>query len=233
MTTLTGPEDTYNNDAAGLWWVDQDEWSSSAPQSMAVCSQSSWTVSTNQPAQAGNGVDTYPDSEYDVGGRNNFPNGDTKAISAYKSITSTFSEAFPTTGDSFDAGYDLWTDDWSNETMVWNAWGGTQDFWGQCALPGPDQNDCVGSGGANENSIAVTLSGVQYYALDLGGEVIFFRGTQVSSGSVDILAAYNFEVAQGWAKASDAPTQLQYGVEICSTTGTQSFPLTGLTFNLS
>ena len=224
--TLTGGEDTTSTDSNGTWWVDQDEWSSSAPQSMAVCSPSSWTVTTNQPAQSGNGVDTYPNTEYDIGGRDN--GVATKAISAYSSITSTFSEAFPTTGDSFDSGYDLWTDNWSNETMIWNQYGGTQTFWSSCAeAPASSVADC------GYQSYAVTLSGVPYHALNLGGEVIFVRDTQVASGSVDILAAYNFEVMMGWAKSSDAPTQLEYGIEICSTTGSQVFPLNGLTFNLS
>ena len=224
--TLTGGEDTTSTDSNGTWWVDQDEWSSSAPQSMAVCSPSSWTVTTNQPAQSGNGVDTYPNTEYDIGGRDN--GVATKAISAYSSITSTFSEAFPTTGDSFDSGYDLWTDNWSNETMIWNQYGGTQTFWSSCAeAPASSVADC------GYQSYAVTLSGVAYHALNLGGEVIFVRDTQVASGSVDILAAYNFEVMMGWAKSSDAPTQLEYGIEICSTTGSQVFPLNGLTFNLS
>jgi hypothetical protein len=34
-------------------------------------------------------------------------------------------------------------------------------------------------------------------------------------------------------KSSDVPTQLEYGVEICSTNGSESFPMTGLSFSLS
>ena len=199
---------------------------SAGPQTLYVCNQSSWYAVSDQTNNQGQ-VETYPNTEYDVGGREASTYPSTKAISAYSSITSTFSEAFPTTGDSFDAGYDLWTDDWTNETMIWNQWGGTQDYWGQCAEPGPDQGDC------GITPIATTLDGVSYHALNLGGEVIFFRDTQVASGSVDILAAFDFEVAQGWAAATDAPTQLEYGVEICATTGAQTFPLTGLSFNLS
>jgi hypothetical protein len=40
-------------------------------------------------------------------------------------------------------------------------------------------------------------------------------------------------VGRGLIKSTDVPTQLEYGVEICSTAGTQTFPMTGLTFNLS
>jgi hypothetical protein len=44
---------------------------------------------------------------------------------------------------------------------------------------------------------------------------------------------YQYEIANGLASASDKLTQMEYGVEICSTSGTETFPLTGLTFNLS
>ncbi len=223
-------EGTINTDpsatAPELWWVDNDAWSGSAgPQTLYVCSASSWYATSDQTNNGG-AVETYPNTEYDVGGRGN--NATDPPISSYSSITSTFSEAYPTTGDSFDAAYDLWTDNWTHETMIWNQWGGTQDYWGNCALsPSTSMATC------GYQSYATTLSGVAYDALDLGGEVIFFRDTQVASGSVDILAAYDFEVSMGWASASDVPTQLEYGVEICATTGTQTFPMTGLTFSLS
>ena len=223
-------EGTYNtdpNDGDQYYWVNNDAWSGShGPQSLDVCSQSNWDAVSNQPNIQG-AVETYPDTEYDVCGRGNSCYPSTKPISAYNSITSTFSEAFPTTGDSFDAGYDLWTNNYTNETMIWNQWGGTQDYWGECAEPGPDQGDC------GITPVAVTLGGVPYHVLNNDGEIVFFRDTQVSSGSVDILAAFNTEVLFGWAKATDAPTQLEYGVEICATSGTQTFPMTGLTFNLS
>ncbi len=71
---------------------------------------------------------------------------------------------------------------------------------------------------------------------------MFFRDTQVTSGSVDILAALQWLVANPNADpvstgahvvASDVPTQLEYGVEVCYTSGTESFPMNGLTFTLS
>jgi hypothetical protein len=55
----------------------------------------------------------------------------------------------------------------------------------------------------------------------------------VSSGSVDILAAMKYLVSRGLVKSTDVPTQLEYGVEICSTNGTQTFPMNGLTFSLN
>ncbi|HEY3942474.1 MAG TPA: hypothetical protein VGL60_08315, partial [Acidimicrobiales bacterium] len=80
---------------------------------------------------------------------------------------------------------------------------------------------------------SLTLDGVPYSFYDNGGELMFFRGTQVKSGAVDILAAFGWLVTRGLVSATDVPTQLEYGVEVCYTSGSETFPLTGLTFSLS
>jgi len=207
-----------------FWWVDNDAWSGShGPQTLYVCNQSSWYATSDQPNVQGQ-VETYPDTEYDIGGRNNgLP---TTPISGYPagSITSTFSEADPSAG-GWDAAYDLWTDNWQNETMVWNQWAGSNGVW-----PG-------------QATTSLTIDGVGYKffangtncsaAVESTCEYMFFRDTQVSSGSVDLAAIFQWEVANGYAKASDVPTQLQYGVEISYTSGSETFPLTGLTFAVS
>ncbi len=202
---------TDNIDSAGRWWIDNDAWSGThGPQTLHVCNESSWYAVSQQPNVQGQ-VETYPDTEYDVGGRNALS---TKPISAYNSITSSFSEDFPAAG-SWDAAYDLWLNNWGTEIMVWNQWTGTQLYW-----PGP---------GAR----AVTLDGVPYHFINNGGELVFTRDKMVKSGSVDLLAAMEWLVSQGLVKSTDVPTQLEYGVEICSTSGPETFPMTGLKFNLS
>ncbi len=203
---------TESLDNTGTWWVDNDAWSGShGPQSIYVCNQASWYAVSNQPNIQGQ-VETYPNSEYDVGGRNNGVS--TKPISAYQSITSSFAEQYPTSGDSMDAAYDLWLNNWGTEIMIWNEDSGSQTYW-------------------NTQGTPVTVGGVAYEFVNLGDEFIFIRQSQVKSGSVDILSALKYLVSQSLVKSSDVPTQLEYGVEICSTTGSQTFPLTGLTFNLS
>jgi hypothetical protein len=79
----------------------------------------------------------------------------------------------------------------------------------------------------------VTLGGVSYRFYRNGKELMFFRNTQVKDGSVDILAALNWLASQGLVKSTDVPTQLEYGVEVCYTNGSETFPLTGLSFALS
>ena len=230
--TTSDAEGTINIDSGSppapeFWWVNNDAWSGShGPQTLQVCSQSSWNALSTQPDNGG-AVETYPDTEYDVGGRNNGVS--TKPISAFNSITSTFSESYPSAG-SWDAAYDMWTNNWSNETMVWNQWAGSQAYWFTASgfqdvtIGGIEYHFC--DNGANGN-----CSGPK--GADNGDELIFAMVNQETSGSVNILAIYNWEVTNGYAKASDAPTQLEYGVEVCSTSGQETFPMTGLTFSVS
>jgi hypothetical protein len=209
-------EGTDNTDPGPVenWWVNNDAWSGShGPQTVSVCNQSSWYATSDQPNLGGQ-VETYPDTEYDVGGRNN---PSTEPISGFGSITSTFSEAYPTAG-GWDAAYDLWLNNWGTEIMIWNQWAGSNGYWATQAQNG---------------GISVVLNGVPYWFLNNGGELMFFRQTQVSSGSVDILAALEWLATDGYVKASDVPTQLEYGVEISYTSGSETFPTTGLTFSLS
>ena len=137
-------DNTDPSDGHQYWWVNNDAWSGGhGPQTIDVCSQSSWYAVSNQP-NVGGQVETYPSTEYDVGGRSDVAAA--TPISGFSSIDSTFSEAFPSEG-GWDAAYDLWSDDWKNETMIWNQWAGSNGVWPKKA------------------TIAVTLGGVGYTLL--------------------------------------------------------------------
>lgn len=236
-TTCTAPvysgatgEATYNVDPGSheYWWVSNDEWSGDGqPQHLYVCNQSSWYVEANQKTNGG-AVETYPDTEYDVGGRASAaPNqtvGSTVPLSGWASMNSTFSEVAPTTGN-WDFGYDLWLTNWSAETMIWNQWHGGQSYW-------PSQ--AVATATLTGTLYTFTPNGTNCNTTNVGHcELIFARESQVSSGSVNILAAFQWEVAHGYAKATQIPTQLEYGVEIAGTSGTEKFSVNGLTMSLA
>ena len=54
--------------APEYWWMDNDAWSGGAgPQTINVCNQQSWNAVSDQTNQQGQ-VETYPNSEFDVGG---------------------------------------------------------------------------------------------------------------------------------------------------------------------
>jgi hypothetical protein len=80
--------------------------------------------------------------------------------------------------------------------------------------------------------LRLPIDKVRYHFFRNGNELMFFRDKTVKSGSVDVLAALNWLVSQDLLKSTDIPTQLEYGVEICSTNGPETFPLTSLTFSL-
>jgi hypothetical protein len=190
----------------GQYLVRNEAWNSThGPQTIYVCSEQSWYVMSNQTDHDG-AVQTYPDSLYSISGN--------KTIAQYTSITSTFGEAYQPQG-GWNAAYDNWMNDFSKEVMIWNEWNGSPGYW------------------PTQAKTAVSLGGVPYHFLDNGGELMFFRDTQVKSGSVDILAAYKWLVTQGKLKSTDVPTQIEYGVEICSTAGNQRFDTTAFTISLN
>lgn len=195
----------------GLFQVRNEAWSDDhGPQTIYACSEQSWYVLSNQP-DLGGAVQTYPDSLYWVRG------AQSKTINQYTSITSTFAEEYPNQGN-WNAAYDIWMNDWSKEIMIWNEWNGSPEYWAQRAR---------GAAGT-----AVTLSGVPYRFAKNGTILQFFRDTEVKSGSVDILAALKWLQTNGHLTTTDKLTQIEYGVEICSTVGTQRFDTTGFTVNV-
>lgn len=197
------------NIPGGKYQVRNEAWGDQiGPQTIYACSEQSWYVMSQQPSGGdGTAVQSYPDSLYDFSSSN-------KTVAQYNSITSTFAEQYTTQGN-WDAGYDTWLNNWGKEVMFWNEWTGGQGYW------------------ATQAKTAVTLNGVPYHFINNGGEMIFVRDTQVKSGSVDILAGYKWLVTQGLLSNSDVPTQIEYGVEICSTVGNQRFDTTGFTVNLN
>ena len=62
---------------------------------------------------------------------------------------------------------------------------------------------------------------------------MFFRDTQVSSGFSGHPGRLQVAGIARDRQVHDVPTQLEYGVEVCYTTGTERFPLTGLTFDVA
>ena len=240
-----GAVNTDPSDGSQNWWVDNDAWSGShGPQTLNVCNQASWYAVSNQP-DVGGQVETYANTEYDVGGRST---GTTTPISSWNSITSTYAEAFPSAG-AWDAGLrplaqqlvhrDHGLEPVGRSTGVLAVPGdhGPDARW--CAVPLlrqwrradvlPGHADLVGVGGhprriqwlVSQGLVKSTDVPTQLeYGVEVcnsGGELMFFRDAQTSSGSVDILAALQWLVSQGLVKSTDVP-------ERSSSTGSRCAP---------
>ncbi len=157
---------------------------SPGPQTLYVGNQSNWYAVSDQP-NIGGQVETYPNTEIRRRRRGQWLRSRHRPNHLIQLRHVHLLRSLPSAG-TWDAGYDLWTGNWTNETMIWNQWAGSPPYW--------------------------------------AGVMMFFRDSQVSSGSVDLLAAFQWEVAHGYAGAGDIPTQFEYGVEICATNGTETFP---------
>jgi len=146
---------------------------------------------------------------------------DGKTVDQFNEIKSTFAEEYQTDRTGFDGGdwnaaYDMWFNNWSKEVMIWNEWNGKTGYW------------------PNQATIQVDIGGVPYKFLKNGSVLNFFRVTEVKSGEVDILAALKWLQANGHVTTTDILTQIEYGVEICSTNGVdQRFDTTGFTLSIS
>jgi xyloglucan-specific endo-beta-1,4-glucanase len=177
---------------------------SSWPQQLKACSQRNWYVRADFQADGG-AIQSYPDTEYTRSG---------KTIAQYSSISTCFGETSPTGGE-WDYAYDTWLNNFGIEVMVWNDWTDTGIY------PPP---------GAR----AVTIDGVGYHEFKGGGsnEWIYTRDKLVKSGCFSILDIFRDLIAHpstsGITKSS-VPNALEYGVEIASTKGTETFQVTNAT----
>jgi hypothetical protein len=188
----------------GMWnlspyFVANDMWNAGAgnvSQTLSACSFSDWSVTAT--ASGGGSVLTYPDSHLDLG---NAPE-----ISSLSSVTSTFADSNPNTGTYEDA-YDIWLNGiadpsaGSDELMIWT------------------NNHGQTPGGSP--MATVTIGGQSWTAWKgNGGYMAFVDNSNVTSGTLNLLAFFQWVIAKGWVPAHSTLNQVDYGVEICSTNGT-------------
>jgi hypothetical protein len=187
----------------GMWnlspyFVANDMWNAGAgnvSQTLSACSFSDWNVTAT--ASGGGSVLTYPDSQLDV------PN--TPKISSLSSVTSTFADTNPSSGTYEDA-YDIWLNGvadpsaGSDELMIWT------------------NNHGQTPGGSP--MATVTIGGQTWTAWKgNGGYMAFVANSNVTSGTLNLLAFFQWIIAKGWVPADSTLNQVDYGVEICSTDG--------------
>jgi hypothetical protein len=202
----------------GLWnlspyFVANDMWNAdggNVSQTLSACSFSDWYVTAT--ASGGGGVLTYPDSHLDV------PN--TPKISSLSSVTSSFADTNPNTGTYEDA-YDIWLNGiadpnaGSDELMIWTS------------------NHGQTPGGSP--MATVTIGGQSWTAWKgNGGYMAFVANSNFTAGTLNLLAFFRWVIANGWVPADSTLSQVDYGVEICSTNGAPAtFSFSNFAVNVS
>jgi hypothetical protein len=202
------------SDAEGQWsnggyFIRNDAWNTDAgPQTLYACSYHSWNVVATEPSTTD--VKTYPDVQMDFQ-QNGGSAGSGVPISSFNSITSTFAETSPQVGIYEDA-YDIFVNSntlvgpGTTEIMIW-----------------VDNYKQVPAG--SMVAAAVALDGRNYdvyYEADNGNGghyIAFVANTNFTSGTVDILAFFNYVIGKSWIPSTAPLNQICFGVEICETNG--------------
>jgi Glycosyl hydrolase family 12 len=164
----------------------------SVSQTIYACSYGNWYVTADMNNNNGDGhVKTYPNSQRDF---NN------TAISSLNSVTSTFAETSPGNGIYEDA-YDIWLNglatSGSTEVMIWTQNNGQRP-----------SGSVVGS---------VTVGGHSFTVWKSGSYIAFVANSNFTSGTMNLLAFFQYIISKGWIPSSSTLSQVCYGVELVST----------------
>ena len=177
-----------------------DIWGSGAGPQCIWVSGDQWGVAANHPS--GGSVKSYPNISLSPG----------KAISAYTTYTSSFEITVPS-GGAWEVAYDLWVQNGSTkiEIMLWVNY--TQ---GKVSPAGSLGVSNVTTGGHTWNV---------YYGSYGGNDVIsLLRTTNTTAATVDIKDIFNWLIANKKTfNTSWTLYQFQFGPEIVSDSGVQSF----------
>jgi hypothetical protein len=181
----------------------------SVSQTLSACSFSDWFVTATMNNDNGDGhVKTYPDSQKDF---------DEPQISSLTSVTSTFADTSPGSGIYEDA-YDIWLNGvataGSTEVMIWTNNHGQRPA-----------GSVVGT---------ATFDGASYTVWRVDHYIAFVANTNVTSGTMDLLAFFKWIVAEGWIPTTSTLGQVCYGVELVSTNSTpETFAFSNYAVNAS
>jgi Glycosyl hydrolase family 12 len=188
---------------------------SGTAQTLTAGGPGSWSVVASAGPTGYTGVQTYPDTQQIYTRTDNTPD----PLSGFGSIISSFSENMhATNGTSAEAAYDIWlgqnsSTNYADEVMIWN-----------------DQANRGTCGGATVKT-ASTFGGsngvpAQNWTLCTYGssELIWYltNGNE-PSGTVDVLSMLTWLQSHGYLPANSGLNQIDYGFEICSTPGPETF----------
>ena len=200
---------------SGVYNVYTDEWGATSGQCLYVNSPSSWYSVSDF---TGSGVKAYPDTEFSVGG---------VALSSLSAVNTSFNFTMPS-GADYDAAYDLWTNGNVDEVMIWEQWNGDGPIATTYSC-----SDLGVSGCPFATNVSIGGGTYDVYQGADGHNVIsFLRTSQRSNGSENLLLFMNWAASEGKLNSQTFSTA-DFGVEITSTNGSQTFTLNSYSSSIS
>ena len=198
----------YATYSSGGYNVYTDEWGATSGQCLYVNSPSSWYSVADY---TGGGIKAYPDTEFGLGN---------VALTSLSAVNTSFQVALPSSGANYDVAYDLWTNNNVDEVMVWEKWNGNGPLSYNYGCNGYPSTACP-------IATNVYING-GYYNVFQGNNghnvVSFLRTSQRTSGSENVLAFMNWCANDGKLNSKTFSTA-DFGIEITSTSGYQTFSL--------
>lgn len=203
--TCTNPAFTTSDPdggwSTGGYYVHNNMWNQgeAGPETLHACSYNNWYVDSTQPNTTS--VKTYPNVHKDIN------NLDGSPLSSYSTITSTFAGRGPGTG-IYDVAYDIWLNGVGQgsgvtELMVWT--------------------ENVRQVPSGRKVATYSAGGVTYDVWrNDSGYIAFVAQSTLYSGNIDIKAMIDWSVGQNFIPRNPTVNQIGYGIEFCSTNGTQA-----------
>ncbi len=193
-----------------------DMWGSGAnTQTICANSATSWYITSNQPNTGG--IKAYGNASYYIG----------KSLSSLTTLSSTLGSSTPS-GGAWDAAYDVWDSANAYEVMIWTNYTGTATGGGNVK---PISYNYNSSGNAVPVYSNVSIGGATYnvYEGNNGHNVIsLLRTTKTNNTTTDIRAVLNWIKSIGYF-GNITVGQLQYGVEVTSTSGSETWTMSNYT----
>ena len=176
-----------------------------------------WSVVAHAGPAGNTSVQTYPDTQQIYTQTDNSPD----PLSGFGSILSSFTENMHATrGTSAEAAYDMWlgqssSTNYADEVMIWND----QANRGTCGGATVKAHATFGgSKGVPRQNWTLCVYG--------GSELIWYlTSSNERGGVVNILSMLTWLESHGYIPAGSGLNQIDYGFEICSTPGPETFTL--------
>jgi hypothetical protein len=205
--------DPQGGSTLGAYYIANDMWNASnysVSQTMHACSAANWYVIATMNNDNGDGaVKTFPNAHMDFGAA--------PAIGTFHSVSSSFTQ--PTNpGGIYEYAYDIWINgiasSGSTEVMIWT--------------------DNHGQRPAGSVVATATIGGQGFQVWKNGNYIAFAADQNVDSGTVNLLRFFDFVIGKGWLASSATLNQVDYGIELVSTSGVpETFSVTNFSVTTS